>query len=306
MKKLFLIFLTLLVIISCKDGNLKSESLNKASLNINQEQSENLITETKEFTLKGTEVHQIKSTINQKTYDLYVKLPKSYSKTDKKFPILVLTDSDYSFPLVTSINRRLNVEEFILIGISYSKGEKNTTSRTRDYTPTYSPNEPRGHSKEARLVSGKADNFVSFIKNDVFAFLKKTYKVDMTKKVFAGHSFGGLLASYIVVTTPDLFEFYLAGSPSLWYDNHSINKFENEYSKTKSNLKANIFMCIGADEETKTGSKMVSEMLDFKKRLLSRNYKDLKITSLIIPNEDHMTVYPSFITKGIIWAFEKQ
>lgn len=57
---------------------------------------------------------------------------------------------------------------------------------------------------------------------------------------------------------------------------------------------------MGADEETKTGSKMVSEMLDFKKSLSSRNYKDLNITSLIIPDEGHMTVYPSFITKGII------
>ena len=236
---------------------------------------------------------------------MYVKLPKSYSKTDKKFPVLILTDSDYSFPLVTSINRRLNVEEFILIGISHSKGEKNTISRTRDYTPTYSPNEPRGHSKEARLASGKADNFVTFIKNDVFQFLENNYKVDMTKKVFAGHSFGGLLASYMLVTTPDLFEYYLSGSPSLWYDNHCINKFEDEYSKMKANLKANIFMCIGAEEETKTGSKMVTEMLDFKERLLSRNYKDLNITSVIIPNENHQTVYPSFITKGIIWAFGK-
>ncbi len=306
MNKLLLIFLILFITTSCKDKKLKSESLHKVSSNKNLEQSDNLTTEIKEFTLKETEVHQITSTINQKIYDLYIKLPKSYSKTDKKFPILILTDSDYSFPLVASINRRLNVEEFILIGISYSKGEKNTISRTRDYTPTYSPNEPRGHSKESRLASGKADNFVAFIKNDVFGFLKKTYKVDMSKKAFAGHSFGGLLASYMLVTTPDLFDYYLAGSPSLWYDNYTINKFENEFFKTKSNLKANVFMCIGADEETKTGSKMVSEMLDFKKRLLSRNYKDLNITSLIIPNEGHMTVYPSFITKGIIWAFEKK
>ncbi|WP_368668156.1 hypothetical protein [Aquimarina sp. RZ0] len=59
---------------------------------------------------------------------------------------------------------------------------------------------------------------MAFIKNDVFDFLKKTYKVDMIKKVFADHSFGGLLASYMLVTTSDLFDYYLAGSPSLWYD----------------------------------------------------------------------------------------
>ncbi|UOB18656.1 alpha/beta hydrolase [Abyssalbus ytuae] len=306
MNKLFLIFLILITTISCKNENLKSESLNKGPLYKNTEELDKSATDTKEFKIKGTEVHQIKSSINQKAYDLYVKLPKSYSKTDKKFPILILSDSDYSFPLVTSINRRLNVEEYILIGISYSKGDKSTISRTRDYTPTYSPNEPRGHSKEARLASGKADNFIAFIKNDVFRFLENKYRVDMTKKVFAGHSFGGLLASYMLVTTPDLFEYYLSGSPSLWYDNHCINKFEDEYFKTKPNLKANFFMCIGADEETKTGSKMVTEMLEFKERLLSRNYKDLNIKSIVIADEDHQTVYPSFITKGIIWAFGQE
>ncbi len=42
--------------------------------------------------------------------------------------------------------------------------------------------------KEARLASGKANDFVAFIRNDVFQFLENTYKVDMTKNVFAGHT----------------------------------------------------------------------------------------------------------------------
>ena len=301
-----LVFLILLVAASCNYGQIKSELLEKTSSSKNSAQSEDPRFESEEFTLKGTEVHQITSSANQRIYDLYVKLPRSYSKTDKNFPILLLTDADYSFPLVASINRRLNVEEFILIGISYSKGDKGSTSRTRDYTPTYAPNEPRGHSKEAKMASGKADDFIAFIKDDVFGFLEKTYRVDMGKKVFAGHSFGGLLASYMLVTTPDLFDYYLAGSPSFWYDDYVINKFESEYFKTNSNLEANLFLCIGANEETETGSKMVSEMLDFEKRLRSRAYTSLNIKSLVVQDEDHMTVYPSFITKGILWAFEKK
>jgi predicted alpha/beta superfamily hydrolase len=110
----------------------------------------------------------------------------------------------------------------------------------------------------------------------------------------------------MLVTTPNLFEYYLSGSPSLWYDNYCLNRFEKNYSKTHTNLKANIFMCIGKEEETKTGSKMVTEMFDFEKRLLSRNYKDLNIKSITIPDEGHQTVYPSFITKGILWVFGKE
>jgi predicted alpha/beta superfamily hydrolase len=221
----------------------------------------------------------------------------------------VLTDAGYAFPLVSSIYKRLywanKIEEFIIVGISYSKGEHFGISRTRDYTPTYSPNEPNYYSKEARLVSGQADNFINFMNQELFSFLQGNYRIDMNKKVFAGHSFGGLLANYIVVSKPEVFDFYLSGSPSLWYHNKSILKKEKEYSKTHTDLKTNLFMCIGANEEIKGKFPMVSDMFEFHNDLLSRNYKNLNIKSVSIPDEDHETVYPIFITKGILWVFGK-
>lgn len=301
MSKFLLVLLTAAVMTSCADGN----SENKTKENSHYPQDTITDKETidlKSFQIKGTHVRSIQSSVNQKKYELYIKLPESYSKSNKQYPVLILTDSDYSFPLVTSITRRLNVEEFIIVGISYSKGDKPTVSRTRDYTPIYSPNEPRGHSKESRLASGKADDFIAFIKNDIFPFLEESYRINNSNKVFAGHSFGGLLACYMLVTTPDLFDYYLAGSPSLWYNNHCLNGFEETYYKFHKNMKANVFLCIGKKEEKLT-SNMVAEMLDFEKRLLSRNYLDLNIQSIIVPEEDHQTVYPSFITKGILYAF---
>lgn len=305
MNKFLLTLFIVTITISCGDKNRKNKTPDNPDsveeVNLTNEVTVNL----KSFEIKGTEVHSLVSTINKKTYELYVQLPKSYSNSKKQYPVLILTDADYSFPLVASITRRINTEEFITVGISYSKEDTPEVSRTRDYTPTNSPNEPRGHSKESRLASGKADDFIAFIKNDVFPFLEKTYMVNMSKKVFAGHSFSGLLAGYILVTSPDLFEYYLAGSPSLWYDNYCINKFEEVYSKAHTSMKANVFLCVGGKED-KNKSDMVAEMLDFEQRLLSGNYTGLKIKSIIIPDEDHLTVYPSFITKGILYAFGKE
>ncbi len=303
----FLSILTIVIIaMSCSNGNKKNKTTGDKIYSNNEVISDNEAKKLTSFEIQGTEVHQIQSTTNQKHYKLYVKLPNSYtSSPDKKYPILVLTDSDYTFPLVTSINRRVKTEEFIIVGISYSIGDSPGVSRTRDYMPTNSPNEKRGHSKESRLASGKADDFIAFIESDVFPFLENTFRTDMSKKVFSGHSFGGLLASYILVTTPSLFEYYLIGSPSFWYDNYCIHNFEEKYSKTNTNLKANVFFSIGKKEEN-NNSDMVSEMLAFEQRLLSRNYSDLNIKSIIIPDEDHFTVYPSFITKGILYAFGKE
>ncbi|MGB2129764.1 MAG: alpha/beta hydrolase [Flavicella sp.] len=262
-------------------------------------------TASKPFVLKGTEVRQLSSSINQKSYELYVKLPSSYGKSKKSYPVLILTDSDYAFPLVTSITRRLKLEEFITVGISYSKGDWGTVSRTRDFTPTYSPNERRGHNKQAKLASGKADDFVAFIKNDVFPFLEKNYRIDASKKVFAGHSFGGLFAGYVLVTQPELFDYYLLGSPSFWYDKHCIHRFEAAYHNTHEELNAKVFFCIG-EEEALLRTDMVTEMLDFEKILNSRNYKGLELRSEVIADEDHQTVYPTFITRGLQYAFGKE
>lgn len=302
MNRFLLILFISIITISCSDENRKNKTTNVPDSGKEVIPTEEGKDDLKSFEIPDTEVHSLISTINKKTYDLYVKLPKSYSNSEEQYPVLILTDADYSFPLVTSIARRVNTEEFIIVGISYSKEDTPGISRTRDYTHTNSPNEPRGHSKESRLASGKADDFIAFIKNDVFRFLEKTYRTDMSKKVFAGHSFGGLLGTYMLVTSPNLFEYYLVGSPSLWYDNYSLNRFEENYSKANTSMKANVFLSIGSEEENNK-SPMVTEMLDFEQKLLSRNYAGLNIKSVIMPDEDHHTGYPGFITKGILYAF---
>lgn len=264
--------------------------------------------EKRKFTIPNSEIFSLKSNYTAKEYDIYIKLPSGYNKSKEEYPILVLTDAGYAFPLVSSIYRRLKfskkINEIIIVGISYSKGEHFGISRTRDYTPTYSPNEPNGYSKEARLNSGQANNFIMFMKNELIPYLDSKYKIDLNKKAFAGHSLGGLLANYMVVSHPETFNYYMSGSPSLWYHNRSIFEIEHTYSKDNTDLKANLYMGIGALENEPNGFQMVSDMNNLEKILNSRNYKSLNIKSVIFPDEDHETVYPTFITKGLIWAFK--
>ncbi|KAF9657794.1 alpha/beta hydrolase-fold protein [Tenacibaculum sp. ZH5_bin.1] len=276
------------------------------------EKIENTLSATKKrkFVIPNSEVLSLKSKYTKKEYDIYIKLPRGYSKSKKQYPILVLTDAGYAFPLVSSIYTRLKfsnkIDEIIIVGISYAKGEHFGISRTRDYTPTYSPNEPNGYSKEARLKSGKANNFIMFMKNELIPYLGSNYKVDLNQKAFAGHSFGGLLANYMVISNPDTFDYYMSGSPSLWYHNKSIFEIEKKYYENNSDLDANLFMGIGALENVPNGFQMVSDMNTLEERLKSRAYKNLTVNSIVFPNEDHETVYPTFITQGLLWAFGKE
>ena len=84
--------------------------------------------------------------VSKRGYQVFVALPPSYAKQpQRRYPVLYVTDADYAFPIIRQLGRRLNVEgpkieEFILVGLSYAKGEEGRVSRQRDYTPT--PNGP--------------------------------------------------------------------------------------------------------------------------------------------------------------------
>jgi len=304
---LLILILNLTSCLSKEDKSSEIDPTNDISTKLDSALS---IEEKRKFTISNSEVFVLKSKHTKKKYDIYVKLPSGYTKSKKQYPILILTDAGYAFPLVSSIYRRLKfsnkIDEIIIVGISYAKGEHFGISRTRDYTPTFSPNEPNGYSKEARLSSGQADNFILFMKNELIPYLDNNYKVDLTKKAFAGHSFGGLLASYMVISHPNTFHYYMSGSPSLWYHDKSIFEIEKKYAENNSDLKANLFMGIGALENVPNGFQMVSDLKTLEERLKSRAYGNLNINSMVFPNEDHETVYPTFITQGLLWAFRKE
>lgn len=258
------------------------------------------------YVLERSEVIDFHAKANGKDYEIYIKLPESYAKSsDKKFPLVVLTDGYYAFPLVSSINWRMSernqvYEQSIIVGISYSKGDDISKSRTRDFTPTLLSTE-KSNNKEAQSEPGQANLYVQFIAQELLPYLISHYSIDSTKKIYAGHSYGGLLGTYILFTQPNLFDYYLIGSPSLWYGNKVMFSLEADYAKNHKDLKARVFMATGAEEEEPERG-MVGNMLALEKQLQARHYPHLTLITKTIPDEGHLSVYPTFITQGLLWA----
>lgn len=90
------------------------------------------------YELAGTSVFEVPDKQSDRNYQVFVDLPRAYhEQPERKFPVVYVTDADYAFPVVRSITRRLNVnkprvEDFILIGLSYAKGQSAVDSRRRD------------------------------------------------------------------------------------------------------------------------------------------------------------------------------
>ena len=53
--------------------------------------------------------HILKSTNNNKKYQLYVSLPSDYNPIDtKRYPVLYILDANYSYPLINSLHSLLD------------------------------------------------------------------------------------------------------------------------------------------------------------------------------------------------------
>ena len=268
------------------------------------------------YALPNTHVHQVPNTATGRRYEVWVDLPPSYFENDKPYPVVFTTDADYGFPLIRSLRRRIgakgrNVEDFVLVGLSYGIGEASMPSKRRDYTPT-DPFARSGATSAAGVYDrdstyGQAAAYRDYIERDVFALIAREYRVDMQRKVYIGHSFGGLFGSYVLLTKPRMFRSYILASPSLWFDKRTLFDLEAHYADTHRDLPAQVLLSIGAYETRGSGPRhmdadMVGDMLRFERALKSRSYPGLRIESEVLPDEDHLTGLPRTITHGLLWA----
>ena len=262
----------------------------------------------KAYEIIGSEVWDVADPVSGRTYQVFVALPPSYAKSpERRYPVLYVADAGYGFPIIRQIGRRLNdgaqkVEEFILVGLSYAVGEEGMPSRRRDYTPT-----PAGaHDAPPDAVHGEGDAYMAYLRSQVFPFVGTKYRVDEARRLFLGHSYGGLLGTQILLTEPEMFSGYILGSPSLWYDQNIMDEFEHKYAKVHQDLPASVYLYVGEYEDMKAGDaryakryNMVSDAKKMVRALSSRDYPSLRIKLEVLNDEDHLSVAPRGFTHGL-------
>jgi len=255
------------------------------------------------YVLIGTEVWDVPDPASQRGYQVFVSLPASYAKEPtRRYPVLFVTDANYAFPVIREISRRLNVEhtqiqDFILVGLSYAKGEDGTLSRDRDYTPT--PNGPPG--TPAGAIQGHGLAYQVYLRDRMMPFIAQRYRTDPRHALFLGHSYGALLGAQILFTDPGMFSGYILGSPSLWYDKHHIFGVEAKYAAQHRDLPAKVYMYVGEYETNRSNrtNDLVADNRELEGRLKKRKYPNLVLKSDVLNDEDHVSVAPRGFMHGL-------
>lgn len=164
-----------------------------------------------------TEVREVPSSSGLHYY-AYVHLPPDYHASDRRYPVLFLTDAEaYVYGMYTGIHHFLRaddeVRELILVGVA-DRGmpPEHFQRRRRDYTPT----ETTSYASQPGYVgSGGAGEFLRFLREEFVPFIEREYRTDPARRGLWGSSYGGLFAVYTLLHDPDLFSRYIIANPSL-------------------------------------------------------------------------------------------
>jgi predicted alpha/beta superfamily hydrolase len=163
---------------------------------------------------------------------LMVALPTGYDRSQKRYPVLYVTDAVLNFEHAVASARFLaqtgRIPQLIVVGIP-------NTDRARDFTPTRIAQNPS---------SGGAKLFLRFVEEELIPWVDGRYRT-VPYRVLYGHSLGGLLTVYTFVMKPDLFGAYIAASPYLMYDGDHVVRLAEQRLPSRDALKKSLFLSLG-------------------------------------------------------------
>lgn len=193
--------------------------------------------------IKIGEKNTIQSKKLKEKREYWVSLPKSYDSNNyTKYPVLYLLDGGMHSFFQTfsgmvnqmSVDASPTIPEMIVVGIV-------SQNRVRDSSPTNSLTQYGGTKNQALNVTGGADKFIHFIKDELIPTIDLNYRTS-DYRLLTGYSFTGLPVIQSLFTTPDTFNAYIAIDPSMWWDNQFMLKQLEPFYQTPSLDKRRLFV----------------------------------------------------------------
>ena len=240
---------------------------------------------------------------------------------------LYITDANGFFgasvDLVRSMQLAAHLPPMLIVGIGYRTGSLHETTalRQRDLSPTVDPLMLELYPKQTEM--GGADAFLGFIRDELAPWVDARYPTAQADRTFFGHSLGGLFGCLALLSSPQVFQRYVIGSPSLWWEDDSTFATEQAFADANADLPAKVFFGVGANENHDGRQREASRLpeaeqliartrhidmdadtLRFASALEGRGYPSLHMKSQVFPDEFHITVPLLTLSRGLRWLFD--
>lgn len=181
--------------------------------------------------------YKMESKILGESRDYLVYKPPGYDFRNDRYPVLILLDAEAHFihtsAAVDFLAGNGRIPPMLVVGLT-------NTDRTRDMTPPTTSGAAPGNPG----VTGGAEKFLGFIADELIPTIDRDYRT-RPYRVLTGHSLGGLFAVYALINRPQVFNGYLAISPSLWWDNQTLVRSADAFLAGHKDLRADLYMTMG-------------------------------------------------------------
>lgn len=164
------------------------------------------------------------SRIMQYDYPLTVQLPTNYGTTQDALPVILVLDGIWHQSNVANSVAATGTRA-IIVGIG------NNQRREPDFIP------PAFNGELSGMADGDADHYVAMLRDEILPLLEQRYRIDPSRRYLVGHSLGGLLVEYALLTdnpNSPLFHGYFASDASNFNYEYLANLETLFYPQTKS------------------------------------------------------------------------
>ncbi len=178
-------------------------------------------------------------------------LPRGYSSTDDKFPVIYMHDGQHLFDEAISIDKSGPVEW--MVDETLDEADKPSIVIAIDHAKTYELRQQEylvtaGHGSEKAQGWAYLEDIVKTLK----PFVDKNYRTlsDPTNTAMVGSSIGGLLTLYAGLKYPSVFGTLASFSPSIWMDEENLYEYATKKlkEKTEERRKQDFYFYIGDKE----------------------------------------------------------
>lgn len=218
--------------------------------------------------------------------------PPNYTESTDSLPVLYMPDGGINedFPHVANTLAKLidegKIPPYILVGIENTERRRDLSGPTKiEYDLKYIPN------------PGGSNNFRNFIKNELFNEINKRYRTN-DKRAIIGESAAGIFVIETFLLDSDMFDYYIAIDPALWYNEHYLVK--NFETLAKENYQQNKKLWFAGSDAVDISpyTRELNKKLEQSDRALLWEYSDE-------PKEHHHTIFRATKEKALIWTLNE-
>lgn len=255
----------------------------------------------------------MRSRVGQRRYRIIAAQPMGPAPPSG-YPVIYLLDGNSVFHTMVETLRlqchrpgKTGILPAVVVGIGYETEGQYAPNRFYDYTPY--PNMKFKNKLDGGSVpeQGGAAEFLQFIEEELKPQIEGEFNIDRRRQTIFGHSLGGLFTLYAMFAKPQAFSCYIAGSPSIHWNQEYLQELEQRFVERVKEEPYPVRLLLGAGEFERshvTGNCISASQLA--ERLALQSGYGMHAEFKEFEGEGHLSVLPVLISRALRFALHPQ